>query len=89
MFFRVEFDAETVAEVDPAKLSRNWRSYPAPAKIQAIGDEWAARGEKLVLRVPSAIVPAENNYLLNAAHPDFERLTISDAIPYRFDSRFR
>jgi RES domain-containing protein len=24
-----------------------------------------------VLRVPSAIVPAENNYLLNPAHPGF------------------
>lgn len=87
MFFRVDFDTEMVEEIDPAKLARNWRSYPAPGKIQAVGDDWAARGEKPVLRVPSAIVPAESNYLLNAAHSDFGRLTISPAILYRFDSR--
>jgi RES domain-containing protein len=87
VFFRVDFDAELVEEMDAATLGRNWRSYPAPSKNQAIGDDWAARGQKPVLRVPSAIVPAESNYLLNAAHAGFERLTISDRIPYRFDSR--
>ena len=87
MFFRVDFDAELVEEIDTAKLPRNWRSYPAPSRIQAIGDGWAARSEKPVLRVPSVIVPAESNYLLNATHPDFGRLTKSDAISYRFDSR--
>lgn len=73
--------------IDPATLPRNWRSYPAPRKIQGVGDEWAARGEKPVLRVPSVIVPAESNYLLNTADPGFGRLTISAAIPYRFDAR--
>jgi hypothetical protein len=46
VFFRVDFDTEMVEEIDPAKLARNWRSYPAPGKIQAVGDDWAARGEK-------------------------------------------
>ena len=87
MFFHVDFDTELVEDLDAGKLARNWRSYPAPNKIQAIGDLWVARGGKPVLRVPSAIVPAESNYLLNAGHADFERLTISKPIPYRFDSR--
>jgi RES domain-containing protein len=40
-----------------------------------------------VLSVPSAVVPAERNYLLNPAHPDFERIEMGEPRPFRFDQR--
>jgi RES domain-containing protein len=84
----VDFDPAAVEQIELASLPKRWRSYPAPRKLQDFGDAWVVRGEKPVLRVPSAIVPAESNYLLNPAHPDFERrLHVSGPIHYRFDSR--
>jgi RES domain-containing protein len=87
-FFSVQFDSSDVEEIAPGMLPKSWRSYPPPRKVQEVGDAWVARATSPVLRVPSAIVPAESNYLLNPAHPGFAGLTVAGPIPYRFDARF-
>jgi len=56
-----------------AKFPRDWRSYSAPHSTMKIGDRWALAKSSLTLRVPSAIIPAEWNYLLNpASRPIFQ-----------------
>jgi hypothetical protein len=40
-----------------------------------------------VLRVPSAVIPAEYNFLLNLSHKDFEKLRIGKPQRFRFDRR--
>jgi RES domain-containing protein len=40
-----------------------------------------------VLALPSAISPADTNFLLNPAHPSFKRIRIHPPIDYDFDSR--
>ena len=56
-----------------AKFPRDWRSYPTPHSTMKIGDRWALAKSSLTLRVPSAIIPAEWNYLLNpASRPIFQ-----------------
>jgi RES domain-containing protein len=40
-----------------------------------------------VLAVPSAVIPQENNYLLNPAHPDFKQIRITRPSPFSFDPR--
>jgi len=40
-----------------------------------------------VLAVPSAIVPAESDYLLNPAHPDFKRIKIGKLSTVETDPR--
>jgi len=37
--------------------------------------------------VPSAIVPVENNFVLNPAHPDFSVIKIGEEGPFSFDPR--
>jgi RES domain-containing protein len=68
-------------------LPGNWRGYPPPPEAQAIGDRWVLEGRSVALRVPSAIIDAESNYLLNPAHSDFGTITISSPTAYIFDSR--
>jgi RES domain-containing protein len=77
-----------VSDLDLSGLPANWRDDPAPAKVRAIGDEWAAAGKSAALRVPSALVPAESNFLLNPRHPDFSKLRIGQPLPFEFDPRF-
>lgn len=67
-----EFDDSLVERLDRPALPANWRDYPAPARLQRVGDKWVASGSSAVLEVPSVIVETESNYLLNPAHPDFE-----------------
>ena len=80
--------AESLIEQLPnAAVSGNWRRTPAPPALQNIGDEWVRSARSAVLQVPSALVPAEHNFLLNPAHSDFKKLFIGEPVPFRFDSR--
>jgi RES domain-containing protein len=51
----------------------NWRTLGSP-EAQAAGARWAANGHTALLRVPSALVPREPNYVINLAHPDTARI---------------
>jgi RES domain-containing protein len=73
--------------VDPRKLPKNWRDYPAPEALKDIGARWLEHAATAVLAVPSAVIPSERNYLLNPKHGDFTRIRIEDPIPFAFDSR--
>lgn len=79
---------EARVEILPAEaLPENWRNHPPAPESQAIGDRWVAEQRSLVLRVPSAIIDGEYNYLLNPAHRDFKTVTISAPVPFAIDPR--
>ena len=83
----VGIDESMVAKVERIQLPRNWRADPPPHKVREIGDAWAAAGASAVLQVPSAILPAEHNFLLNPRHRDFPRLIIGKPSPFQIDLR--
>jgi RES domain-containing protein len=68
-------------------LPPDWNAHPASASTRAIGDDWVTAGGSAVLAVPSAVIPAERNYLINPLHPDFPRITVGPAEPFDFDPR--
>lgn len=75
---RVKFNSKQYISLDKRLLPDNWRQYPASANTRSIGDSWVDSQDSLLLRVPSAVVPGGNNYLLNPKHDDFEGLLIDD-----------
>jgi len=52
-----------------------------------IGTNWQKALATAVLSVPSAVIPRERNYILNPAHPDFNRIRFSSPEPFYFDDR--
>jgi RES domain-containing protein len=87
MLFQVAIDQSYILDIDATTLPRNWRAEPAPRRVQTIGDDWVSKSTSAVLRVPSTLVPGENNFLLNPAHVDFRKLQISGPVPFHFDQR--
>ena len=83
----LSFDDSLVHDLPTSKLPANWREDPAPAALRTLGDAWVQRGSSVVLRVPSAIIESEYNYLINPAHPNFAQCAKIDPKPFRFDSR--
>lgn len=73
--------------VDIDQLPDDWRAEESPAELRGFGDDWLERGDALVLRVPSAIVPEECNFLINPSHPDFHGITIHPPSDYIIDGR--
>lgn len=51
------------------------------------GDSWLRDRASLLLRVPSVVVPAESNFLLNPLHPDANSVKVVDVEPFSFDKR--
>ena len=82
---RVPDDA--VKRVADKQLPPDWHTMPAPAACQALGARWAAQARSLGLSVPSAVVPSENNILLNPLHPGFSKVALEKQEPFVFDSR--
>lgn len=83
------FDEALVETLVTRGLPPRWKEYPAPVALQEIGDRWARGRRTVVLRVPSAVMPVESNFLINPEHPDFRRIAIGAPEPFAFDPRLR
>lgn len=66
-------DDTILSRVHPNHLPENWRTLAAYSVLQEIGSKWYSSQNSLVLKVPSAVIPYENNYILNTEHPDFSK----------------
>lgn len=62
----------TLAELQ--QFNPDWRNQTARETLQNLGSVWLREASSCVLEVPSAVMPAESNLLLNPAHPDFSRI---------------
>ena len=80
-------DTLTIETVKIESLPRDWRRYPASQVLKEIGTAWEKKSSTLILAVPSAVIPAEQNYLLNPAHRDFKRIRLHKPVAFRFDPR--
>lgn len=65
-----------IERLTPEDLPADWRDPGARPRLQALGAEWVRRRSSAVLAVPSVVIPAERNYLLNPQHPAFGRIEI-------------
>jgi RES domain-containing protein len=88
VLIRVEIEDSLVEKVEANRLPRNWQAEPGPVQLRNIGDDWVQNGVSVALRVPSALVPAGSNFLLNPAHANFQRLIIGEPVAFAFDERF-
>lgn len=71
------------------ELNPEWFKVLHYPITQKIGNHWLSEQKSAVLKVPSAIVDREFNYLLNPAHPDFSQIKVLDVTPFNFDSRLK
>lgn len=69
-------------------LPSNWRNSPAPLLLSETGAKWVASDKSVILKVPSAIIPEEQNILINPLHPDFKKISIENVSDFTLDSRF-
>jgi RES domain-containing protein len=78
-----------IALAELIKHNPDWTKVINYPYTQAIGDQWLFEQGTAVLKVPSAIIDLEYNYLLNPAHPDFDKIKITGTQPFSFDPRLK
>jgi RES domain-containing protein len=84
---KVEFGEDLVEALDRQSLPSTWNHHPPAQETQRLGDLWVAEARSVVLKVPSAVVEAEHNYLFNPRHKQFPRVVIDRPQPLRIDPR--
>ena len=79
-------ETSTANEIKISSLKSSWRNDEAYSAF--IGDEFLLQNKALYLKVPSAAVIEENNYIINPKHPDFSKVKIIKSVAFEFDKRF-
>ena len=69
------------------KLPKNWNTFPYNSRTQEIFTKFVEDNKYAVLKVPSAIVRDEFNYILNPRHIDFSKIKVVKIQKFTFDSR--
>ena len=79
----------TIDEISLAQLPPNWNAPDPLSYTQELGAAWIRGRRSAVLKVPSAIIPEEPNYVLNVEHMDFKAIEFLPSRPFRFDPRLK
>jgi RES domain-containing protein len=84
----VEVDARVSLEhLDASTLPADWTKRLEVTR--GLGTTWLRERRSGLLRMPSALVPATFNVMLNPLHPDAARLRIKSSVKYPFDPRIK
>ena len=81
----IEFPETDMREIKIEKLKKDWQSdlnY-----TQEIGEDFLKDNQALCLKVPSAVIPIEHNYILNPAHAVFKKVIIIETQLLQLDKR--
>ena len=89
-FVMMTIDVPDTIKIDELKISElaeNWNQHPPTIVTQKIGDSFIDSMKYCILKVPSAVVKEDFNYLLNPNHKDFKKIKIIQTTDFPFDRR--
>jgi len=78
---------EKILEIKESDLPTDWLQYPSSDNLKKIGDDFVASNKFLALKVPSAVLPLEHNYLINPLHSDFSKVELISSERIAIDER--
>ena len=73
--------------IEEHDLPDEWNIFPHSVSTQKIGDNFIDSLKACVLKVPSAVVKGDFNYLINTSHSDFTEIKITKVDDFPFDKR--
>lgn len=80
-------DTIKIQNLGKIELPANWNGHPPIQHTQKIGNDFVNFGEHCILKVPSAVVKGDFNFLLNPHHKDIKSIKILEINDFPFDKR--
>lgn len=80
-------DEIEIEEISISRLPADWNQFPHSHATQKTGNQFISDNKSLVLKVPSAVVQGDFNYLINPRHADFSKVKIKRTESFSFDER--
>ena len=84
-----EITTMKILELSITELPGNWREVPAPGSARDFGTKLLKEMKYPVLKLPSAVIPDEYNYLLNPLHAESSKFSIIDVQDFVYDVRIK
>ena len=78
-------DNLTIEEAPKSLYTKDW--ILNRKKTQDFGIGWYKSLSSPILKIRSAVLPTDDNYIINTTHPDFLKLKFSKPKPILLDSR--
>jgi RES domain-containing protein len=78
-------DSIEIKEIKLSKLKPKWNEDFSYSKF--MGNEFIKSMNNLILKVPSAVIGEEHNFLINPLHPDFKKIKIAEVKQFSTDER--
>ena len=75
MFIEID-DNSTFDFIKENDLKPGWREEDNYFQCQQIGNKWYNDGKKLLLKVPSAVLPEGVNSVINTLHSDYKKIKL-------------
>lgn len=85
----LEIPEHSLLELTRAELPGNWRETPVPSSTKDFGTELLKKAGFSALKIPSAIIPNEYNYLLNPLHKSHFQVSIISIEDFIYDVRIK
>jgi RES domain-containing protein len=78
-----------IEEIPESALPPDWKAIPAPSSTKDFGSAILKSLKAAIIKIPSAIISPEHNFLLNPVHPDARKFKILDLTDFHYDIRIK
>ena len=85
----IEISDDKITTIKEADLPGDWKYSPAPSSTKIFGSKLLLAAKESIIQIPSTIIPAEYNYLLNPLHPESKKFKIMDISDFIYDVRIK
>lgn len=81
----IEIPNDSIKTPDIKKFPIDWGNVPSKVATQKYGDQFVYDNNFIALKVPSAVVPGDFNYIINSRHKDIGLVKIVDISSFPCD----
>lgn len=85
----IEIPDRPIKFLNEPDLPGDWKSSPAPSSTKDFGSKLLLAAVEPVIKIPSSVIPAEFNYLLNPLHSDSKKFKVIDISDFIYDVRIK
>jgi len=86
-FSSFEVPSDSIKKIKIDEMPANWKEWPHPKQTRDFGTSLLVGKKYLILKIPSAIIPDEFNYIINTTHARMNEVKIIEVRPFIFDTR--
>ena len=83
----VHIEIPDIEVFEPKRFPKDWNTFPHIHATQKMGDKFLKENKFLTMKVPSAEVQGEFNYIINPRNINFNKVQIKKVEKFTFDDR--